>query len=231
VLRIPVLPTPPMIYGNALHQAVADHLRRRRDGERPTVGQLESTFRAAWLAEGFISPEHESERFEAGLAALRRFHQDDLAAPPPDLVEQRFSFMLGNDRIVGRWDRVDTSPDGPVVIDYKSSAIDAGTGTPQRRANQDLQLQLYALAHERMYGVRPAKAILHFLETGERGEMTPSPEALSAVGTFITTTAAKIRARQFAADPARPEARTCAECPYNQICPDSWTARRVTRGG
>ena len=231
VLRIPVLPTPPMIYGNALHQAVADHLRRRRDGERPTLGQLEATFRSAWLAEGFISPEHESERFEAGLVALRRFFASEAEAPAPDLVEQRFSFLLGNDRVVGRWDRVDESPDGPVVIDYKSTPIEPGTGTPQRRANQDLQLQLYALAHERMYGVRPAKAVLHFLETGERGEMTPNPEALSAVASLVTATAAKIRARQFAAAPARPEARTCAECPYNQICPDSWAARRVSRGG
>lgn len=231
VLRIPVLPTPPMIYGTALHQAVADHLRRRRDGEHPTLGQLESTFRAAWLAEGFISPEHESERFEAGLAALRRFFDAEADAPPPDLVEQRFSFLLGNDRVVGRWDRVDESPAGPVVIDYKSSAVEEGSGTPQRRANQDLQLQLYALAHERMYGVRPAKGILHFLETGERGEMTPNSDGLAAVAALVTATAAKIRARQFAAAPQRPEARTCAECPYNQICPDSWSARRFTHRG
>ena len=35
---------------------------------------------------------------------------------------------------------------------------------------------------------------------------------------------------RFPADPERPEARTCGQCPYNAICTESWTARQV-RGG
>ena len=136
--------------------------------------------------------------------------------------------MLGRDRVVGRWDRVDRSAEGPVVIDYKSTALEEGDDeTAQRRANQDLQLRLYALAHERMYGVRPAKAVLHFLESGQRGEIAPSDQDLGAVQAVITSTAAKIRARHFPAEPMRPEARTCRQCPYSQICPESWAARAV----
>ena len=93
VLRIPVLPTPEMIYGLALHEAVREYLRRKREGDNPSLGDLQATFRAAWLAEGFISPEHESERFAAGLDALRRFHDEERARPAPELVEQRFSQM------------------------------------------------------------------------------------------------------------------------------------------
>ena len=44
VLRIPVLPSPAMIYGLALHEAVRDYLRRKRDGEtaepRRSAGDL-----------------------------------------------------------------------------------------------------------------------------------------------------------------------------------------------
>jgi len=230
VLRIPVLPTPPMIYGLALHEAVSDYLRRRREGQRPTLAQLQATFRAAWLAEGFISPEHQSERFDAGLAALRRFHDDEAGKDPPELVEQRFSFMLGRDRVVGRWDRVDNTPEGAVITDYKSSALDEDDGgSAQRRAAQDLQLRVYALAHLKMYGSKPAKTVLHFLETGTRGEAVPGDDDIGAVGAQITSTASKIRARRFAADPAKPEARTCRQCPYSAICPDSWTARQVAQ--
>jgi len=50
---------------------------------------------------------------------------------------------------------------------------------------------------------------------------------MGAIGAVITSTAAKIRARQFAADPERPEARTCNQCPYNAICTESWSARQV----
>src|SRR5581483_1556477 len=224
VLQIPVLPTPQMTYGLALHEAVREYLRRKRDGERPTLRDLQATFRAAWLAEGFISPEHETERFQAGLEALRRFDEQERSRPAPELVEQRFSFMLGRDRVVGRWDRVDSGPEGATVIDYKSTAIEEGSDKPQRTAQESFQLRLYALAHERMYGQRPASVVLHFLETGERGAVVPTDDSVSAVRAWIVAAAARIRARDFTAAPAK-GVRTCRECPYHQICPSSLTVR------
>ena len=223
VLRIPVLPTPQMTYGLALHEAVRDYLRRKRDGETPSLAELQAVFRAAWLAEGFISPAHESERFQAGLDSLRRFHEQERAEIAPDLVEQRFSFMLGNDRVVGRWDRVDRTADGPVIVDYKAGADEEGSGRAQRAANESLQLRLYALAHERVYRERPVRAVLHYLESGERGTVTPNDDSLGAVRALVTATAARIRAREFAANPKG--LRTCQQCPYHQICPSSLTAR------
>jgi DNA helicase-2/ATP-dependent DNA helicase PcrA len=227
VLRIPVLPTPAMVYGNALHRAVADFLTRKRNGERPTRAQLEATFRSSWVGGGFISPDHESERFAAGLAALGRFHAAEEGAPPPDLVEQRFSFMLGNDRVVGQWDRVDRTPEGAVITDYKSSLLDGGEDTPQRRAARNLQLPVYALAYEKTFNELPARTALHFLETGQRGEVAPTRDGLGAVSALLSSIATKIRARQFPAQPERPEARTCEQCPFNAICTESWTARQV----
>ena len=227
VLRIPVLPTPAMVYGSALHRAVADFLRRKREGEKPTLVQLEATFRSSWVGGGFISPDHESERFEAGLTALRRFFDDEQGKPPPDLVEQRFSFMLGNDRVVGQWDRVDRTVAGAEVADYKSSVLDGEEDTPQRRAAKNMQLPVYALAYQKTFGELPAKTSLIFLESGQRGEVKPTPDAMGAISAVITSTAAKIRGRQFAADPERPEARTCSQCPYNAICTESWSARHV----
>jgi DNA helicase II / ATP-dependent DNA helicase PcrA len=227
VLRIPVLPTPAMVYGSALHRAVADFLRRKREGERPTLVQLEATFRSSWVGGGFISPDHESERFEAGLTALRRFFDDEEGKPPPELVEQRFSFMLGNDRVVGQWDRVDRTAAGAEVADYKSSVLDGEEDTPQRRAAKNMQLPVYALAYQKTFGELPAKTSLIFLESGQRGDVKPTSDAMGAIGAVITSTAAKIRARQFAADPERPEARTCMQCPYNAICTESWSARQV----
>jgi len=226
VLQIPVLPTPQMTYGLALHEAVKDYLRRKRDGESPTLTDLQAVFRAAWLAEGFINPAHESERFQAGLAALRRFHDEERAQPAPDLVEQRFSFMIGNDRVVGRWDRVDRTPSGAVVIDYKAGADEEGSGRAQRAAGESLQLRLYVLAHERVYRERPVQAALHFLESGERGVIVPTEDSIGAVRALVTSTAAKIRSRDFAPNPKN--LRTCQQCPYHQICPSSLTARVAT---
>jgi RecB family exonuclease len=226
VLQIPTLPTPQMTYGLALHEAVKDYLRRKRDGAEPSLAEVQAVFRAAWLAEGFISPAHESERFQAGLASLRRFYEQERGQPSPDLVEQRFSFMLGKDRVVGRWDRVDRTPNGAVVIDYKAGADEEGSGRAQRSANESLQLRLYALAHERVYGERPVQTALHFLESGERGTVTPTEESIGAVRGLVAGTAVRIRAREFAPNPKG--LRTCQQCPYHQICPSSLTARAAT---
>ena len=226
VLQIPTLPTPQMTYGLALHEAVKDYLRRKRDGAEPGLADVQAVFRAAWLAEGFISPAHESERFQAGLASLRRFYEQEHGQPNPDLVEQRFSFMLGRDRVVGRWDRVDRTPSGAVVIDYKAGADEEGSGRAQRSANESLQLRLYALAHERVYGERPIQTVLHYLESGERGTVTPTDDSVGAVRGLIAGTASRIRAREFAPNPKG--LRTCQQCPYHQICPSSLTARAAT---
>jgi CRISPR/Cas system-associated exonuclease Cas4 (RecB family) len=135
--------------------------------------------------------------------------------------------MLGNDRVVGQWDRVDKTADGAIVSDYKSSVLDGEDDPPQRRAAKNMQLPVYALAYEKTFRELPAKTALIFLESGQRGEIKPTPDAMGAIGAVITSTAAKIRARQFPADPERPEARTCSQCPYNAICTESWTARQV----
>src|SRR2546429_2305462 len=49
------------------------------DLAEPGLAEVQAVFRAAWLAEGFISPAHESERFQAGLASLRRFYEQEHA--------------------------------------------------------------------------------------------------------------------------------------------------------
>ena len=104
------------------------------------------------------------------------------------LVEQRFSFMLGNDRVVGQWDRVDRTSEGVEVADYKSTVLDGDEDTPQRRAAKNMQLPVYALAYEKTYGELPAKTALIFLETGQRGEVTPTADAMGAIGAVITST-------------------------------------------
>src|SRR5207253_532328 len=84
VLQIPTLPTPAMTYGLALHEAVRDYLRRKRDGLDPDLADVQAVFRAAWLAEGFISPAHGSERFQAGLASIRRFYRKERTRASPE---------------------------------------------------------------------------------------------------------------------------------------------------
>ena len=126
VLRVPLAPHHALIYGAALHKAVQLFHQRHARGEVMTEAELEQVLVSHWSSEGFVSREHEDARLETGKASLRRFREEQLRpdAVIPTYVEREFSFMLGGDRIRGRWDRVDIEPmEAPPAADGDSTAV------------------------------------------------------------------------------------------------------------
>ena len=216
------LPTPPhhaLIYGSALHAAVAAYHLSERRGRPLSEETLLEAFAEHWQSEGFLSRAHEEARFAAGQAALRRFREDRLAsgAPPPVAVEASFSVTLGEDRLRGRYDRVDEGPDGAIITDYKSGDVPDGRRARQR-ARDSLQLALYALAHQAETGALPALVQLHFLTSGTIGAVAPDPARLERARARLTSAAGGIRRGEF--EPT-PDPVTCGGCPFREICPAS----------
>ncbi len=131
LLRVPLAPHHSIIYGSALHAAVAEFHRRHARGDVMSDEALYAAFEAAWKSDGFLSREHEEARLAAGREALRRFREEQLApgAVLPAYVEREFSFQLDGDRVRGRYDRVDILPRDPV--DGQGGAlVPADAGTP-----------------------------------------------------------------------------------------------------
>ena len=215
------LPTPThhaLSYGSAMHQAVAAFHARRSRGSVMSEEELLSVFRGAWSVEGFVSREHEEARYAAGCAALVRFRNDQLAEPASIVaVERPFTFRLGDVRIRGRIDRLDDTPDGAVIVDYKTSDV-SDQAKANTRARDSLQLQVYAMAHEAETGVAPHAMQLHFLDTGVVGTVRPEPERQAKARAKVALALEGIRRGSF--DPA-PTAMGCAYCPYRQICASS----------
>ncbi len=128
VLRVPLAPHHSLIYGSALHAAVAEFHKRHARGEVMTEEALFAAFETAWSNEGFLSREHEEARRDAGRAALRQFREAQLVpgAVIPAYVEREFSFLLDGDRVRGRYDRVDIVPaDAPGAPDFGPPDDDA----------------------------------------------------------------------------------------------------------
>jgi DNA helicase-2/ATP-dependent DNA helicase PcrA len=134
-------------------------------------------------------------------------------------VEREFGFNLGLDRVRGRFDRVDETPDGLVIVDYKSSDVTDQKKADQR-AKESLQLKIYALAQYEMTGRLPARVELRFLESGLVGRHTPTDLDLVKAREAIAEAARGIRHREFE---ATPEYQACRYCPYNRICPSTAT--------
>ncbi|HTG09511.1 MAG TPA: ATP-dependent DNA helicase, partial [Candidatus Eisenbacteria bacterium] len=220
ILRIPLRQHHAVVYGNALHKAVEFYLRRRAAGNYTALEDFLTAFDNAWRNEGFLTREHEEQRKRGGIAALTRFyHEEEASGQKPTDVEREFGFTLGLDRVRGRFDRVDETPDGLVIVDYKSSDVTDQKKADQR-ARESLQLKIYALAQFEMTGRLPARVELRFLESGLVGRHKPTDLDLAKAREAIADAARGIRHREFE---ATPEYQACRYCPYNQICPNTAT--------
>jgi DNA helicase-2/ATP-dependent DNA helicase PcrA len=227
VIQVPLASDPQAMYGIAVHEGIRAWLAPRLRGHPVTLDDVLVEYERAWSSEGFYSREHEERRFAEGREALRRFVvRDQASGRMPLAIEMPFQFALGNDIVVGRWDRIDEAPDGIVLIDYKTSEIeDAEKAT--RRAQDSVrndQLGLYALAYHETRGALPRRVQLHFVGTGVTGDALVEPVHLERARARIRTAAAGIRAAEFG---ATPDPATCAYCPYNRFCPYAAARGRV----
>jgi DNA helicase-2/ATP-dependent DNA helicase PcrA len=216
VLRVPV-PTPPdAMYGAALHRAVAAYYQERLAGRAVTAADVQATFRAAWVAEGFMSAEHATAAFEQGLRTLEVFvARENASATLPEFVERPFSFMVGNDRVTGRWDRVDREDGGAVIIDFKSTDV-SDEKTANERARGSQQLDIYALAYRRAFGELPKRVELHFLGSGLMGRAVKTEADLVRTRDRIADAGRGIRERRY--EP-KPTVASCGACAFRWICP------------
>ncbi len=219
VVRIPTPPSHALVYGKALHAAVQAFHRRQMAGPPMSLPELQAALDANWESVGFLTRDHEEARRSAGRAAIERFwHEQQTDPARPSAVEQEFAFLLGGDRVRGRYDRVDTEADGRVVItDYKSSDV-RDPATANRRARESLQLSIYAIAYEAQHGRLPDELSLHFLESGLVGRSEPSEKRLERAHAKLARAAEGIRARRF---DATPTSMACGFCPFREICPDA----------
>jgi DNA helicase-2/ATP-dependent DNA helicase PcrA len=220
-LRVPILRHHTVVYGSTIHAVVEFYLKRRAEGNYTSLEDLLAEYERKWLNQGFLTWEHQEARKAAGRAALTRFwHQEEAEGVKPTWIEKDFAFSVGNNRVRGRFDRVDEDLLGGVIIDYKTSEV-TRQREADRRVADNLQLKMYALAWRDMTGRLPQWVELRFLETNVVGRRVPTAADLDEAVTAVEAAAAGIRARRFDATPSR---HACRYCAYSQICP--FTATR-----
>jgi len=218
ILRVPLLPHHSIVYGRALHSAVQVYFQRRIQDRPMALDELLEVFERSWVSEGFLSREHEERRLEAGRQALKRFYEEqERSGIVPDAVEEEFGFLLGRDRIIGRFDRIDRRQEGVTIVDFKSSQI-RDQKAADKRVKESLQLSIYALAYQRTKDLTPASVELHFLESGLVGSAPVTGKMLEKTVSKIEQAAAGIRARDYG---PKPDWMACRYCAYKEICPST----------
>ena len=157
------------------------------------------------------------EKFkEQGIEMLTRY-QKFTSTDPPDVIraEEKFAFDIGPITIRGAIDRIDKTPDGISIVDYKTSK------TPTS-AKSNLQLAVYSMYLEQLddkiIGGLPISASLYFLREDEKPMRSHSftNDQIGETKEKIIEVAAGIKRKEFQAITGK----HCDWCDYkNFICP------------
>jgi RecB family exonuclease len=116
---------------------------------------------------------------------------------------------------MGRYDLVVADEHGTTILDFKTGDVPTQEKA-QQRAEESLQLAIYALAHLRITGALPARVELRFLESDLIGGFAPSLNLALETERKIAEVADHISRGHFEATPSH---GACRPCPFRDVCP------------
>ncbi|MFO7866725.1 MAG: ATP-dependent DNA helicase [Candidatus Aminicenantes bacterium] len=219
VVQVPVPPHYNLVYGRVLHDTIHFYLLRKKSGVPVAWEDILREYRRRWVNEGFLSREHEEMKKSTGERALRRFYmREEQSGARLHFLEKKFKWREGSIKFSGRWDRVDKTKEGAVIIDFKSTPV-----RDQKEADsltrESLQMDLYALSFLKTQKLKLFETRLYFLESGILGRAQKGKEDMERARKKIREAEAGVRKNAF---PAAPDWHNCSTCDFRSICPSSY---------
>jgi DNA helicase-2/ATP-dependent DNA helicase PcrA len=202
-----------MTFGNVMHATIREFVAETRKRGPVAIEEVIAIYEREWSSAGFPDQYQEGEYRKAGREQLAAFHRS-FAASPPDVIHQEktFELPLEHDVVVtGRMDQVNRLSELEIeIVDYK-------TGRPRdaKKAAEDLQLSIYALAAREVLELTPARLVFYNLVNNEAVASTRDLKSLGATKARIADVADRIRAGDFSAKPGF----SCGYCDYKPLCP------------
>jgi DNA helicase-2/ATP-dependent DNA helicase PcrA len=202
-----------MTFGNVMHTTIKEFVGETRKRRKVSFEDVAAIYEREWSSAGFPDDYLEAEYRKAGRGQLENFHRSYTAAPPEVLHQEKaFELPLEHNVIVtGRMDQVNRiGEDAVEIVDYK-------TGKPKdaKKADDSLQLSVYALAAREVLELNPQRLVFYNLTTNEAVATTRDAKALSKTKQTISEVADQIRAGDFGAKPGF----VCRYCDYKPLCP------------
>lgn len=202
-----------MTFGVVMHTTIREFAEQLHDTKKVALEDLLAIYDREWYSAGFTDDYHEQEYRKEGRRQLEEFYKK-YSESPADLLflEKPFELPLENDVVItGRIDQINRISGKRVeIIDYK-------TGRPKdaKKAEQDFQLSVYALAAKEILELEPERLVLYNLMTNEAIATTRDAKAIAATKATIADVASQIRASEFPVKPGF----GCRYCDYKALCP------------
>ena len=207
------LPKPYFSFGRSLHKAT-EYFYSGMFTAPPSLSDLLKYYEKNWESEGFESKGDEQKHFELGKKILKEFYEiNSKDYKIPIAVEYNFNIDLNGVVLTGIIDRVDKLPSGNLeIIDYKS-----GKRFPSiNELNKDLQLSIYHIAAEKIWGVLPEKLTIYHLRSNTTFSTHIKPDQIKKTIEIVFDVLNDIEKRKFEAK----ESPLCSFCDFPQYCPN-----------
>ncbi|MCR4426733.1 MAG: UvrD-helicase domain-containing protein [Firmicutes bacterium] len=152
------------------------------------------------------------------LAPMVRAHLARFPITPSAEIRREAEFALRLDPfvVVGVVDRLVRRGAEAVVVDLKTNRIDAAH-VAETAARYRVQLDAYALAASRSFGVARVRTVLHFLAPDEVFETVYSEDELAQAHERLSTLAHGAARANLDNSPAQ-RREECSLCPYSPLC-------------
>ncbi len=210
--RLPTKPSHHLSFGSSIHSAL-EFFYNVEVAEPCSLDRLLEELDNVWLSEGYENESHEVQYKEKGRAILTQFYNENvLAFAVPIAVEKRFALDMDGITLSGIIDRVDRLSNGGIeIIDYKTNE----KLPPKTKINTDLQLPIYHMAIEELYGTAPEKLTLYFLVPNRQISTRKTKNDVTKAKDTIFKVADNIRSKKF--DPFKNP--LCPWCDFIELCP------------
>jgi DNA helicase-2/ATP-dependent DNA helicase PcrA len=202
-----------MTFGNVMHTTIKEFVAEMQKKRTVPFEEVLAIYDREWYSAGFADEYQETEYRADGRRQLEDFHRSYSAAPADVLFQEKpFELPMEHDVVItGRMDQVNRiGKDEVEIVDYK-------TGRPRdaKKAADDLQLSIYALAAREVLDLNPGRLVFYNLMNNEPVATARDAKALKATRETIAEVADLIRAAEFPAKPGF----GCKFCDYKPICP------------
>jgi DNA helicase II / ATP-dependent DNA helicase PcrA len=202
-----------MTFGNVMHATIREFIGETRKRGPVPFEEVLAIYEREWSSAGFPDDYQQEEYRKAGREQLEAFHRTCQESPCDVFYQEKaFELPLDSDVVVtGRMDQINRIGRGEVeIVDYKTGRL-----RDAKKAAEDLQLSIYALAAREVLGLVPSRLVLYNLTANEAVATARDAKALEAAKEKIAAVADQIRAGDFSAKPGF----GCAYCDFKPLCP------------
>ena len=217
VLEAPGKPRQYLSFGNNIHSAIENIEKLQKDHVTISEELISKILKKYWNSLSYDTKSQENEYQDTANEMIHRYLQWHNSNPNLlEDIEVEFTINFHGVKIKGKIDRVEITPDGEYeVIDFKTGK----SKTTKNKIKDDIQLNIYALGVQELYGKLPKKISLFYLVDGDIRSYYITREDLDNFETRLSDMNRSIFDERFVANPAY----HCKYCDYAAICDERYT--------